>query len=128
MKHLIEDYKRRLKTITDILDTEKSNGSISDVERFTRLRTKQSEYRTFIAELERTDKPYEIYSEKRPFSTPLLEELHLHLNSITKEEFQKEWAEIKAMFPDVQENTDQICYSDDIDVELNEMIIKSLKK
>jgi hypothetical protein len=54
MKQLIEDYKRRLKTVNEMLESEKdSNGSINDVKRFERLHTKASEFRTIIAELER---------------------------------------------------------------------------
>lgn len=53
MKQLLEDYKRRLKTVTDMQDKFKSNGSISDERKSERLTTKASEYRTFIADLER---------------------------------------------------------------------------
>lgn len=53
MKQLLEDYKRRLKTVTDMQSTFKSNGSISDERKSERLTTKASEYRTFIAELEK---------------------------------------------------------------------------
>lgn len=54
MKQLIEDYKRRLKTVNEMLESEKdSNGSINDVKKFERLHTKAGEYRTIIAELER---------------------------------------------------------------------------
>lgn len=56
MKDLIEDYKRRLATITEVIDGFKSNGSINDISKDARLKTKQSEYRTIIAELERTNR------------------------------------------------------------------------
>jgi hypothetical protein len=55
MKELIEDYKRRLKTIEETIADFKSTGSISDVQKGARLNAKASEYRTFIAELERID-------------------------------------------------------------------------
>ena len=55
MKQLIEDYKRRLKTINEsIVDFKSDNtGSINDIRKLERLTTKASEYRTFIADLER---------------------------------------------------------------------------
>ncbi|RPI82261.1 MAG: hypothetical protein EHM34_07215 [Nitrosopumilales archaeon] len=54
IKTLIEDYERRLKTVNDFLDTAKNSGSIADVQKFARLSTKASEFRTIIAELQRT--------------------------------------------------------------------------
>jgi hypothetical protein len=48
MKQLIEDYERRLKTIL----IELKNCPL-DIEKETRLATKASCYRTFIAELNR---------------------------------------------------------------------------
>jgi hypothetical protein len=53
MKELIEDYKRRLAGITILIDGFKSNGSEHDIRKEERLKTKASEYRTIIAELER---------------------------------------------------------------------------
>jgi hypothetical protein len=55
MKKLIEDYKRRLKTINEMLIDFKSDNttSVSDIRKLERLITKASEYRTFIIELER---------------------------------------------------------------------------
>ncbi len=53
MKQLLEDYQRRLKTVTDMLDNFKSNGSHNDIRKHERLTTKASEYITFISELER---------------------------------------------------------------------------
>lgn len=53
MKELLEDYQRRLKNVTDMLDNFTSNGSTNDIRKKERLTTKASEYRTFIAELER---------------------------------------------------------------------------
>ena len=55
MKQLIEDYKKRLRTANEaILDFKTGNtGSENDIKKFVRLTTKASEYRTFIAELER---------------------------------------------------------------------------
>ena len=54
IKTLIEDYKRRLETVNTILESDKDSGSINDTKKFERLCTKASEYRTIIAELERT--------------------------------------------------------------------------
>ena len=51
MKTLLEDYKRRLKTITK--EIAKGGNCIT----LTRLGTKASCYRTFITELERELKP-----------------------------------------------------------------------
>ena len=53
MKELIEDYKRRLKTVNELLLKMKDSGSVNDIKKFERLNTKASEYRTFIAELEK---------------------------------------------------------------------------
>lgn len=53
MKILIEDYQRRLKTAEEMIETTKNTGSINDQKKLERLNTKASEYRTFIAELER---------------------------------------------------------------------------
>jgi hypothetical protein len=52
MKQLIEDYKRRLKNIDEVIKEFKSNGSVNDLKKEVRLNTKASEYRTFIVELE----------------------------------------------------------------------------
>lgn len=54
IKTLIEDYRRRLGMIGQILDTTQNSGSINDIRKFERLHTKASEFRTIIAELERT--------------------------------------------------------------------------
>ena len=56
MKQLIEDYQRRLDTVVKMQEAFKSNGSINDTKKEERLTTKASEYRTFIAELEREEK------------------------------------------------------------------------
>ncbi len=53
MKQLIEDYKRRLDTINQMIENFKSNGSINDIRKYERLKTKAAEFRTFIAEMER---------------------------------------------------------------------------
>ena len=50
---IIDDYKRKLKNISDMIDNNKNNGSENDIKRTERFTTKQSEYRTFISELER---------------------------------------------------------------------------
>ena len=64
MKQLIEDYQRRLVTIEKSIAENKNNGSISDVQRATRLQTKASEYRSMIAELERAIRDYPIDTTK----------------------------------------------------------------
>lgn len=53
MEQLLEDYDRRLKTVTKMLDEFKSNGSVNDIKKHERLATKAAEYRAFIAELEK---------------------------------------------------------------------------
>ena len=53
MKQLIEDYKRRLKSVTKMLAEFKSTGSINDIQKDARLNAKASEFRTIIAELEK---------------------------------------------------------------------------
>jgi len=53
MKELLEDYKRRLTTIEGMIAEFKSNGSEHDNRKDERFKTKASEYRTFIVELER---------------------------------------------------------------------------
>ena len=53
IKILIEDYKRRLTFIKEINGD--GNGSILDIKKSERLRTKASGYRTFIAELEKIE-------------------------------------------------------------------------
>ena len=53
MKQLIEDYKRRLKTVGEIIDTTSNTGSINDQKKLERLMTKQGMINTIIAELER---------------------------------------------------------------------------
>lgn len=56
MKELIEDYKRRLATVNEMLEQfNHGNGSINDAKKEARLNTKASEYRTFIAEMERIE-------------------------------------------------------------------------
>ncbi len=50
---LLDDYKRKLINITERLAQNVNNGSINDIQRTERLKTKQAEYRTFIVELDR---------------------------------------------------------------------------
>jgi hypothetical protein len=52
MKELIKDYKRRLKTVEKAFDDERMAIN-KDLCKLARLNTKASEYRTFIAELEK---------------------------------------------------------------------------
>jgi hypothetical protein len=60
MKQLIEDYKRRLKNINEVIKDFKSNGGENDLKKAERLNTKASEYRTFIVELERIERNVQI--------------------------------------------------------------------
>ena len=53
MKQLIEDYRRRLATVKKTLETTSDTGSMNDIAKMSRLRTKQGEYEAIIAELER---------------------------------------------------------------------------
>lgn len=53
MQHLLEDYQRRLKTVSTELAELINKGREEDVETCRRLTTKASCYRTFIVELER---------------------------------------------------------------------------
>lgn len=55
---LIEDYKRRLNTINDLLKQPTPKKMMESENLYwERIRTKGSEYRTFIAELEKIDIP-----------------------------------------------------------------------
>ena len=54
MKQLIEDYQRRLDTVSQMIENFKSNGSINDIRKDERLKTKAAQFRTIIAELEKT--------------------------------------------------------------------------
>lgn len=51
---LLENYKTRFSNVSDIITSTGNNGSENDIKKMERLKTKQSEYRTFISELERT--------------------------------------------------------------------------
>ena len=53
MEILLDDYKRRLKSVTELIEKAHSNGSIVHQRREERLNTKAAEYRTFIVEIER---------------------------------------------------------------------------
>ncbi len=53
MKTLLEDYKRRLATITTMIENNKNYGSTEDIKRAERFSAKAECYRTFISELER---------------------------------------------------------------------------
>lgn len=52
MKELLEDYRRRLKTVNEMIANTKADDSIT----LERLNTKAGDYRTFIVELERCGK------------------------------------------------------------------------
>lgn len=56
----IEDYKRRLDTVNEMLIKIEVVETEDEKETFTRLKTKASEYRTFIAELERINEKKEL--------------------------------------------------------------------
>jgi len=56
MKQLIEDYQGRLDTINQMIENFKSNGSINDIRKDERLKTKAAQFRTIITELERAQK------------------------------------------------------------------------
>jgi hypothetical protein len=51
MRELLEDYKRRLKTINEELKI--TIDEATDITKITRLTIKRGDYRTFISELER---------------------------------------------------------------------------
>ena len=56
MKTLLEDYKRKLATAEEMIETTKDTGSRNDIAKMARLRTKASEYRAFIVDIERAIK------------------------------------------------------------------------
>ena len=58
MRQLIEDYQRRLDTMNQMIENFKSNGSINDIRKDERLKTKAAEFKTIIAELEKTRNSY----------------------------------------------------------------------
>ena len=49
MEEIINDYKRRLATITEAIETTRDTGSRNDIAKIARLKAKQGEYQTFIA-------------------------------------------------------------------------------
>ena len=53
METLLEDYKRKLKSVKELIDKQHSNGSIVHQRREERLNTKAAEYRAFIVDIER---------------------------------------------------------------------------
>lgn len=50
-EQIIDDYKRRLENISELIKSQTHNGSVYDIQKRERLVTKQSEYRTFISDL-----------------------------------------------------------------------------
>lgn len=54
METLLEDYKRKLKSVNELISKQRSNGSIVHQRREERLNTKASEYRAFIVDIERS--------------------------------------------------------------------------
>ncbi len=55
MNILIDDYHRRLTNINKVIENFKSNGSHNDIKKEERLKTKASEYRTFISEIKKQE-------------------------------------------------------------------------
>jgi hypothetical protein len=55
MKQLIEDYKRRLDTINQMIENFKSNGSINDIRKDERLKTKAAEFQRWNVSLVLTE-------------------------------------------------------------------------
>jgi len=53
MKNLLESYQNKLKSINELIESNKNNGSINDIKRAERFETKKSEYRSFIVDIER---------------------------------------------------------------------------
>lgn len=53
IKTLIEDYERRISSTQDLLSKNTNTGSLHDERRQERLKTKISEYRSFITDLEK---------------------------------------------------------------------------
>ena len=53
MENLLEAYRNKLKSINELIEKNKNNGSINDIKRAERLETKRSEYRSFITDIER---------------------------------------------------------------------------
>ncbi len=53
MKTLLEDYKRRLATVNELIENTPNNGGYNDSIRAERFKTKAECYRTLISELER---------------------------------------------------------------------------
>jgi len=66
MRELLNDYKRRLKTINEELKITLDEGT--DIVKITRLAIKRSCYRTFIAEMERILPP------EKPIDSKILAE------------------------------------------------------
>jgi hypothetical protein len=56
MKELIEDYKRRLASITEMIELEEKSGENANIQTLERLKTKRGCYNTIITELERLGK------------------------------------------------------------------------
>jgi hypothetical protein len=52
MEQLIEDYKRRLNTVNEMLNENFNSDSIESIRKHERLKTKASLFKTFITELE----------------------------------------------------------------------------
>lgn len=59
MEILLDDYKRKLENVNNLIKEQNYNGSIVHIQRKTRLETKASEYRSFIVDIERAIKRQE---------------------------------------------------------------------
>lgn len=53
METLLEDYKRKLNNVKELIEKQRSNGCIVHQRREERLNTKAAEYRAFIVDIER---------------------------------------------------------------------------
>jgi hypothetical protein len=85
MRQLLEDYKRRLKTISEELTTVINEAT--DIETITRLTIKRGCYRTFISEMERILPP------EKPIDPKILatEKKELEEKEKAEKEKQDDW-------------------------------------
>jgi hypothetical protein len=67
MKELIDDYRRRLRTISTMLDNEEESGKNADLLTLERLKTKKGCFNTILTELERLEKKIESNEENTAY-------------------------------------------------------------
>ena len=103
MKELLEDYQRRLKNAKELLvKNTPHSGSVNDIKRHERISTKISEYRTFIAELERAiaaaepAKPSAVKGENGQWTVPICRISYGHKTFVVEAHSEEEAIE-KAM-------------------------------